>query len=111
MKQFFNSGLKIYIPETIFEKSRGILWHESLLDSGCMLFPKCNWVHSFFLQNPIRLYFLDESFSVVNSLAKFPPNRFSPWIFGACYTLETSLDFDENCLQELLHYFQQTLST
>ncbi len=111
MKQFSYSGLIIYIPETILEKSRGILWQESLLDSGCMLFPNCNWVHSFFIQNPIKLYFLDKSFSVVNSIRMFTPNHFSPLVFSAHYTLETSLSFDENRLPELLLYFQQTLST
>ncbi len=81
------------------------------MDNGCMLFPRCNWVHSYFLKNPIKLYFLSSDFSLVTQVDPFLPNRFSPWVFKASYTLETSVHFPEDRLPELCSIFQEILRT
>ncbi|MDQ3098412.1 MAG: DUF192 domain-containing protein [bacterium] len=111
MKRYSSSDVTVYVPITIIEKTRGILFQEDLLNNGCMLFTHCNWVHSFFLKNPIKLYFLDRSLGVVRIVADFSPNRLSPIVFNASYTVETAIDFDLLHIENFPSHFKQALRT
>ena len=111
MKQFSHNSINVFIPETVLEKSRGLLGQENLLQKGWLLIPHCNWVHSFFMQNPIKLYFLDSSFCIVNVVSELLPNRLSPLVIKAAHTLETPLDTVDNDVSNEAQFFQEVLRT
>jgi uncharacterized membrane protein (UPF0127 family) len=111
MKYYQSTEFSLYIPETLLEKTQGLLFREHLLNNGCLLLTHCNCVHSFFMKNPIKLYFLSSSFEILKVVDNFPINSLSPFVFSASYTLETVLGFDLTKVNNRSAIFQEVLST
>lgn len=106
MKHIQLNSCSLFVADSILDKTRGVIGRESLLTNGLLLIPNCNWVHSFFIQNPLRIYFLSEDYLSLLDTIELNPNHFSRLHWNATHTLETSLDVSSAMYQETILYLQ-----
>jgi hypothetical protein len=53
-----------------------------------LLLKNANAIHTFFVQFPIDVVFLDKEFKILKTVEKLDPFRFSPIVWKAKHTLE-----------------------
>jgi hypothetical protein len=105
MKQIQLAVGSLFVAETLWEKTRGVIRNESLLTNGLLLIPDCNWVHGFFLSCPIEVHFISEDYSLIESAELFP-NSFSKPCWNAKHTIEAAHTNSSGMLQEALIYLR-----
>lgn len=82
---------ELQICQNFIERGRGLLWRPHLQASvgDALLIPKCNAVHTFWMQYPIAVIFLAKDGEVM----KVSP-RVRPWRYASCrkasFTLEVA---------------------
>lgn len=111
MKTYKVNDYILYVPENYIEKIQGLIGKEDILSNGAMLLTNCNWVHTFFMRSPLKLYFLDKNVNLVKQIDSLKINRLSPIVFIAAHTLEFSVDTDKKMIDSMLLFLQQTLRT
>jgi len=73
---------------TVFKRLKGLLGKKSLRDGEALVIKPCNSIHSFFMQFPIDVLFVDRSDKVVSAISSFAPARISKIYFHASYVIE-----------------------
>jgi len=63
-----------------FLKMKGLLGRNYLDPEEAMIFPDAPSLHTFFMQFPIDILFLDKTKKVIQSFEKIKPNRLLPYI-------------------------------
>jgi hypothetical protein len=87
--------------ENVIEKCRGVIGRVELLHSGAVLIPSCNWVHSFFVSEPLHVFFLSADYSHILHDEQVNPNRLSQPYPDSAHVLETLVTFPKNTVDEV----------
>ena len=88
------NDITLYIAFSLWEKTRGIIGRESLVQTGALVLPCCNWVHSFFVQSSLNLYFFNADYDVLVLRTTLHPNCVSPFVYKAHHVIESALNLD-----------------
>ena len=72
---------------SLFSKMKGLLGTSELKEDEALLIPGCRQVHTYFMQYPIDIVFLDSQNKVLK-LQTLAPWKISPWILRANSVLE-----------------------
>lgn len=72
---------------SLFSKMKGLLGTSELKDDEALLIPGCRQVHTYFMQYPIDVVFLDAQNKVLK-VQTVQPWKISPWILRAKSVLE-----------------------
>jgi uncharacterized protein len=72
-------------------KSRliGLIGKKKLEAGQAMLFPGCNWIHTFFMKMPIDVIYLDKKMQVKRIQTHLKPWRLPAPVIGASTVIET----------------------
>jgi hypothetical protein len=97
---------EIYFLDSLWERTRGVIGRDTLLDMGVVILPSCNWVHTFFVRRSLQLFFLNREFEIVRHVGEMRPFRFSPYVYEAFYTLECSLSLPIDHVRALLYHLR-----
>jgi len=79
---------RVRVAASPLARLRGLLGTSSLPPGHGLLLRPCKQVHSFFMQYPLDLVFVDAEDRVVETVAEFPKNRISPLVASAAAVLE-----------------------
>ena len=96
-----SSNYNIYLANSVLDKVQGMLFRENRFDNSVLFIPSCNWVHSFFINSNLYLYFIDEDFKIVSEIL-LNPWKISPLVFNAKHVIESKFKLDNNLLNEFL---------
>jgi len=75
------------IARGLWDTLRGLLFRRPLTEGEALLIPRCHAVHTYFLDDPIDLIFLDEQFCVLATIPRVPPYKVV-WTRGASGVVE-----------------------
>ncbi len=79
---------KVEKADTSASRNKGLLGRSSLAaDEGLWIVP-CPMIHTFFMQFPIDVLFLDSDLTVRRVIEDLRPWRLSPWVLSARSVLE-----------------------
>jgi len=81
-------AVQVEIADTTFRRVKGLLGRSGLNKGQALVIRPCNSIHTFFMQFPIDVLFMDRNNRVVKALHDFKPWRLSAVYFGAAYTIE-----------------------
>jgi hypothetical protein len=101
---FENTSL--YLMDSLWDRTRGVMGRESFLSNGAFLIPSCNWVHTFFVSVPLQLFFLNERYEIVKHIPSLSPNRFSPYVYHAALTLECMTGVPIDRVRAMLYHLR-----
>jgi hypothetical protein len=99
--------LHLYLCNSMWDKSRGVIGREHLLCDAVFFIPDCNWVHTFGLRSDICVYFLSKDCQTVITIDRLSPNKFSAWRAHAVHVLESSATCSSARIQEALLYLRK----
>ena len=78
---------ELQITESALERMKGLLGSKPLNPEAGLLIKPCNSVHTWFMQYPIDIIYLDQSKTIKKIITALKPWRLS-FCLGAKYTLE-----------------------
>ncbi len=79
---------KVRLCRNFFSRARGLLGTKELAsEEACWLIP-CNSVHTFGMNYPIDVYFLNKKNEIISMIQNMKPNRVSPVVWKAHSVLE-----------------------
>lgn len=81
---------KVIIAKTFFKRLRGLLGKKGLEIDECMIIYPCKSIHTFFMQFPIDVIFLDKDFRVIKVIRDMKPWSATSYIKEARYVVEMS---------------------
>ncbi len=76
------------VADTFFTKLKGLLGRKELPQGEGLWIKHCNSIHTFGMQFPIDVVFLDKGKQVVGLAKTLRPNRISRLYSGACSVIE-----------------------
>lgn len=79
---------KVILADTPKTRAQGLLGRYEMPTGEALWIVPCSMIHTFFMQFPIDVLFLDRQLKVVRVLENLKPWRISPWIWGAHSVLE-----------------------
>lgn len=81
---------------TTFERIKGLLGRKDLEKGEGLVIKACNSIHTFFMQFPIDVLFLDRNNKVVRAISKMKPFRISNIYFKAVLVIELPANTIQN---------------
>ena len=96
MAQLINQSKNKTIFKTVESatsfKSRllGLIGTKSLPKDKAICFPKCNWIHTFFMSMPIDVIYLDKAMRVTKIEKQLPPWRLPAPVLSARTVVESA---------------------
>jgi hypothetical protein len=94
----------IFWADNLWDKTRGVIGREDLLQEGPLYIPSCNWIHTFFLRSSIQVVFISQEFEILRQIPEVRVNSFSPFMFDANGTIEMLPSYPLDRLRALLYY-------
>lgn len=82
------------LAATLFEKMKGLLGTKELKKNEGLLIPDCKQVHTYFMNYPIDVLFLDSEYKILKKQT-LEPWKISPWIYKSKAVLELPKGFAE----------------
>ncbi|MFC1512728.1 DUF192 domain-containing protein [bacterium] len=79
---------KVYTADTLFSRLKGLLGTKSLHPDHVLIINNTKQIHSFFMQFPIDVLFLDKNRTVIKIYKNFKPYRISTFLLNAKYVVE-----------------------
>lgn len=79
---------KTATASTFFQRARGLLFSDPLMEGAGLWIKPCSSVHTFFMTYSIDVIFLDKDMVIVNITADMPPWRISKIVKKAESVLE-----------------------
>ena len=79
---------KVEKADTSASRSKGLLGRSSLAADEALWIVPCPMIHTFFMQFPIDVLFLDADLKVRRVMEDMRPWRLSPWVLSARSVLE-----------------------
>ena len=76
------------IAESLFSRMKGLLGRKSLLNNEALIIKNCNSIHTFFMQFPIDVLFVNKDNKIVAIKKAIPAFRFTPIYFSASFVIE-----------------------
>lgn len=81
---------KVIIAKTFLKRLKGLLGKKGLEPGECMIIYPCKSIHTFFMQFPIDVIFLDKGYRVIKVINDMKPWRATSNIKEARYVVEMS---------------------
>jgi len=90
----------VYYASSFFLRMRGLLGRSFLKDGEGLYLPKCNSIHTFFMQFSIDVVFIDKSLRVKKVVPHLKPFRLAWGSTGTFGTLEVAAETanKKNCV-------------
>ncbi|MBI2861241.1 MAG: DUF192 domain-containing protein [Chloroflexi bacterium] len=76
------------LAESIFARSRGLLWRPPLKPGNGLAIRPCTAIHTFLMTYPIDVLFVGHCDLVLYTITAMPPYRVSPPVFRSRYVVE-----------------------
>ncbi|OGX45730.1 MAG: hypothetical protein A3G38_01985 [Omnitrophica WOR_2 bacterium RIFCSPLOWO2_12_FULL_51_8] len=92
--KIINQSKKTVISEnaktayTVLQRFKGLLGRKHFVDSDALVLKPCNSVHTFFMQFPIDILFVDRNRRVVKVISNLKPFRLSEACLKAIFAIE-----------------------
>jgi len=67
---------------------KGLMFKRKMKDDEALIIPRCNWVHTMFMNFPIDVVYLDSNYVIIDAEAGVRPWRMCSPRFKASHTLE-----------------------
>jgi len=67
----------IFIADTVLKRVKGLLGKKEFLPGEALIIKPCNSVHTFFMNFPIDLLFVDNNYRIIKAMPGLVPNRIS----------------------------------
>ena len=81
-------AMKVEKADTTASRNKGLLGRSSLAAEEALWIVPCPMIHTFFMQFPIDVLFLDADLKVRRVIEDLRPWRLSPWVLSARSVLE-----------------------
>lgn len=78
----------VIIADTLFKRIIGLLGKKGLKQDQALILRPCNSIHTFFMQFPIDVIFVDSDNKIVKAISNMRPFRISGIYFKACSAIE-----------------------
>lgn len=92
---------KVHVAKTIWARTRGLLGTQSLPKRECLWIHKCNSIHTWFMNYPIDVIFVDKELKVIKTYKNLKPWKITFPKFNASSVFEMQAGWlDNNCPQE-----------
>lgn len=88
-KTLINKGL---LAKTLFSRMKGLLGTQKLEEGKALLIPDCRQVHTFFMNYPIDIIFLDSKNKILK-IQTLSPWKISAWLSKAKKVIEVPEGF------------------
>ena len=75
--QSLEPKLTLTHAHTILSRARGLLGHRAIASSTALWLKPCSSVHTFGMQCPIGVFFIDHNGRVIKTITCLKPNRFA----------------------------------
>lgn len=72
----------------LFSRARGLLGRKSLKDNEALIISNCKSIHTFFMQFPIDVLFVDKYSRIIGIKKAIVPFRLTPIYFGSQFAVE-----------------------
>ena len=79
---------QLSIANTFGVRAKGLIGKESMASDQALLFPKCNWIHTFFMKMPIDVIYVDKKMKVKKIQKDLKPWRWPAPVFTAHSVIE-----------------------
>ncbi|MEA3345242.1 MAG: DUF192 domain-containing protein [Chloroflexota bacterium] len=66
------------LADSLLKRLRGLISHPPLQSGDGLLLPGCRWIHTFLMDFPIDVLYLDSKHRVVHLTPDMSPNRIGP---------------------------------
>ena len=76
------------LANSIFKRVKGLLGRKDLPQGSAMILKPCNSIHTFFMQFPIDVVFVNKDNKVVKLINSLVPNRMTSIYWNAYYAIE-----------------------
>ncbi len=76
-----------------FKRFKGLMWEESMENNYGLWIKRCNAIHTFFMNFPIDVIFVDKNLKVKKCIEAIAPNKIVWPIFGASSVIELKNGF------------------
>ncbi len=78
----------VLIANSFFSRLKGLLGRQGLEKGQCLVIRPCNSIHTFGMQFPIDVAFIDKNNKVIYIIENMPEGRISPIVKGSSYVVE-----------------------
>lgn len=86
----------LHIARSHSERTRGLLGRTSLPEREGMWFPECRFIHTFGMQFPIDLLYLNTHHEICKIVHALPPSRLS-----ACLTADSVIELQSGAAKRM----------
>lgn len=94
MAKLINETQKIILIENLetansfFKRLKGLLGRKDLSNDSALIIRRCNSIHTFFMQFPLDVIFLDKKFRIKKLFLNVEPHQIIFPVFGASSVIE-----------------------
>jgi hypothetical protein len=79
---------EVIIADTFLKRVKGLLGRKDFLPGQTLIIKPCNSIHTFFMQFPIDVLFVDKDNRVIKTLSSVKPFRLTSIYFQASFIIE-----------------------
>ncbi|MHB1457902.1 MAG: DUF192 domain-containing protein [Armatimonadota bacterium] len=73
---------------SLMSQLKGLIGRRKFENGSAMIFPGCKQIHTFFMQFPIDILFVDKNRKVIKIIEKFQPGKISAYIGDSADVIE-----------------------
>lgn len=84
---------ELSIAKSFASRAKGLIGTKTLNTKQGLWFPKCNWIHTFFMSMPIDVIYLDKTMTVKKLEKNLKPWKLAAPVFKADSVVEVSAGF------------------
>ena len=83
-----NMFSQLKVADTFGTRAKGLIGKRSMNQDEAVYFPKCNWIHTFFMSMPIDVIYVDKKMKVRKIQKNLKPWRWPAPVFTAHSVIE-----------------------
>lgn len=76
------------VADTVFRRIKGLLGRKDFIKGEALVIKPCNSIHTFFMQFPIDVLFVDKHNQVIKVISSLKPFRLTYIYFDAAFVIE-----------------------
>ena len=76
------------VADTFSSRAKGLMGKKSMDVNSAVYFPRCNWIHTFFMSMPIDVIYVDKKMKVKKLQKNLKPWRWPAPVFRAHSVIE-----------------------
>mgnify|MGYP003683185045 CR=1 FL=1 len=78
----------LLVADTFATRAKGLMGKKTMAASDAVFFPRCNWIHTFFMSMPIDVVYVDKKMKVRKLQQNLKPWRWPAPVFRAHSVIE-----------------------